>query len=243
MDSGKRCDMQKHDLVMTLRTQLAAVKALRQAGKHDPATLAARTALKFYQSERLAKTHADLLSACDTRGAAEFFLQELYCPQDLTQRDSDVERIVPTLERLLPLAALKAITDAVVLDALSERLDAGMADLLGTKFTEQDYIAAFQQVGSLALRQQQIVLVRDLGNSLCELVKIRFLSTTLVMMRGPARMAKLHGLQNFLERGFSTFKAMHRPQAFVDTISRREGLILRQIFAGHSQPFVLPNEA
>lgn len=238
-NSGKKEPMQKHDLVITLRSQLASVKALRQAAKQDAATMAARVALKTFQSKRLASTHADLMAATDTQGAAQFFLQELYCPQDLTQRDSDVERIVPTLERLLPIAALQAITDAVILDALSENMDAAMADHLGQTFTEQEYIQAYRTQTSLEQRQRQIALVHALGSSLCELVKIRFLSTTLVMMRGPARLAKLHGLQNFLERGFSTFKAMRQPKAFVETVTQRESKILQKIFAEEPQPFRL----
>jgi hypothetical protein len=228
----------KKDLVITLRKELAAVKALRQAAKMDPTTLATRVALKKFQSQRLAHTHADLLAAEDTCGAAEFFLQELYSPQDLTQRDTDVERIVPTLERLLPVSALQAITDAVILDALSEQMDAAMADHLGCDFTELAYIDAFRTQTSLEQRRRQLELVNALGGSLCVLVKIRFLSTSLVMMRAPARMAGLGGLQCFLERGFSTFKAMRKPRVFLQTITQRENLILERIFAGSNTPFV-----
>lgn len=229
--------MEKTELVQLLRQQLAQVKALRLAAKHDPQTMQARVALKLFQSRRLACTHADLLAAPDTNGAAEFFLQELYSPQDLTQRDTDVERIVPTMERLLPCAALQAITDAIVLDALSEKMDAAMADALGCDFSEAEYVRAYSKVTTLDERVRQIALVEALGLSLCDLVKIRFLATTLVMMRGPARLARLHGLQNFLERGFSTFKAMKQPRDFVATITRRESEILQRIFDGHAQPF------
>lgn len=227
----------KKDLVITLRQELGAVKALRQAAKMDPATLATRVALKHFQSQRLAQTHADLLAAEDTSGAAQFFLQELYSPQDLTQRDTDVERIVPTLERLLPVSALQAVTDAVILDALSEQMDAAMADHLGCEFTEQDYINAYRTQTSLGQRRRQLELVNALGGALCELVKIRFLATTLVMMRAPARMAGLGGLQSFLERGFTTFKAMRQPKAFLQTITQRENLILERIFDGNNTPF------
>ncbi len=229
--------MQKHDLVITLRQELGAVKALRQAAKIDTATLATRVALKTFQSQRLARTHADLLAADDTSGAAQFFLQELYSPQDLTQRDTDVERIVPTLERLLPISALQAITDAVILDALSEQMDAAMADHLGAEFTEQEYIEAFRTQTTLEQRRRQLELVNALGLALCDLVKIRFLATTLVMMRMPAQMAKLGGLQSFLERGFTTFKLMRQPKDFLQTILRRESLILERIHAGSKTPF------
>ncbi|WP_338849447.1 hypothetical protein V8J88_10530 [Massilia sp. W12] len=231
--------MQKSDLIPVLRRELAAVKSLRLQARMDAQTDAARCALKRFQSARLSLTHADLLAAPDTGAAAEFFLQELYSPQDLTQRDSDVERIIPTLERLLPVAALQAITDAVTLDALSEQMDAAMAQRLGEQFDEAQYLQAYFAVTTHEQRSLQITLVQELGLALCDLVRIRFLATTLKMMRGPARLANLHHLQAFLERGFATFKAMRAPHAFVHTIVRRERQILARIIAGDPAPYAM----
>jgi hypothetical protein len=231
--------MRKKDLIITLHQQLATVKAERKIAKNDPKTLEARVALKNYQSSRLAITHSDLLEETDTHEAAVFFLNELYGSQDLTQRDIDIARIVPTLERLLPYHALETITNAIILDSLSESMDAAMADQLGAVFSEADYIAAYRATSDATDRERQIHLVQSLGESLCELVRIPFLAATLVMMRGPAKMAKLHSLQNFLERGFSTFKQMRQPKKFVITIVEREAAISDNIFAGHAQPFML----
>src|SRR4051812_41428476 len=101
----------KADLVRRLEQQLAAVAAERRAGKAEPRMLAARTRLKQYQSARLAVTHGDLLAEPDTHGAALFFLEELYGAHDLSQRDTDLERIIPTMRRMLSVEALAAITD------------------------------------------------------------------------------------------------------------------------------------
>lgn len=231
--------MRKEDLVKTLEQQLRAVKAERQAAKRDPALLAARTALKQYQSARLAHSHADLLAAANTHHAALFFLEELYGSADLSQRDADLERIVPTMQRILPLHALQAITEAVVLDALSERLDTTMARALGARFAEREYIDAYRGVTSHADRDSQLNLVKALGDSLCELVRVPFLAATLGVMRGPARLAGLGDLQRFLERGFTTFKQMKRPGEFVATIVGRERSVLDNIYCGRPQPFEL----
>jgi hypothetical protein len=231
--------MNKKDLIHRLREELAVAKSQRELGKQHPDTLAARMALKQYQSQRLAHTHADLLAHPNTHPAAVFFLDELYGARDLTQRDSDVERIIPTLERLMPYHTLETITNAIVLDALSETMDTLMSQRLGINFSEADYIAAYREQTSMAQRQQQIELIESLGSSLCHLVRIPFLATTLVMMRGPAKMAKLSNLQNFLERGFTTFKAMKQPQAFVQKITERELEISCNIYAGRADPFRL----
>src|SRR4051812_4241004 len=128
--------MKKQDLIDKLQQQLRAVKAERQRSRREPAMHAARTALKQFQSARLARTHADLLAAPDTHDAALFFFEELYGAHDLSQRDIDLERILPTLQRMLTIEALHAITEAIVLDALSERLDTAMAAVLGPRFGE-----------------------------------------------------------------------------------------------------------
>jgi len=229
--------MQKQELVRTLEQQLRAVKAERQAARREPALLAARTALKRYQSARLGRTHADLLAAPDTHDAAVFFLEELYGAHDLSQRDVDLERIIPTMQRMLSYEALHTITEAIVLDALSEKLDTAMARELGVEFGEAGYLAAYRKVSAQAERVRQLDLVQELGGSLCALVRIPLLSVTLSIMRGPARLAGLGDLQQFLEQGFTTFKRMKRPQVFVATIVGRERAAMENIYAGTDDPF------
>lgn len=231
--------MRKEQLVSTLEQQLRAVSAERQGAQRDPALLAARTALKQFQSQRLARTHADLLAAPNSRAAALFFFDELYGAHDLSQRDADLGRIVPTMQRVLPVNALQTITEAIVLDALSERLDTAMAQRLGAAFDEAGYTAAYRAVTSRTERVRQLDLVQALGDSLCELVRIPLLSTTLSVMRGPARLAGLGDLQQFLERGFSAFKRMKQAQQFVDTIVGRERRVMDNIYCGREAPFLL----
>jgi len=235
--------MQKQELVNTLEQQLRAVKTERQAARREPSLLAARTALKRHQSARLGRTHADLLAASDTHDAAVFFLEELYGAHDLSQRDVDLERIIPTMQRVLSYEALHTITEAIVLDALSEKLDTAMARELGVDFDQAGYLAAYRKVSTQAERARQLDLVQELGDSLCALVRIPLLSVTLSIMRGPARLAGLGDLQQFLERGFTTFKRMKQPKAFVATIAGRERAAMEAIYAGDDDPFAAPTGA
>ena len=221
-----------------LERQLREARLERQAAGADPALHAARLALKTFQSRRLAATHADLMRG-DTHDAVMFFLEELYGTHDLSQRDGDLERIAPTMQRVLPADALHAMTDAMRLDALAERLDTAMAKLLGPEFTEQQYIAAYRQAMTRADRERQLDLVQGLGESLSELVRIPMLYGTLVLMRGPAKVAGLGTLQRFLERGFNAFRKMKKPQAFVQTIVGREREILERCYRGDAAPFAI----
>jgi len=229
--------MKKENLVQKLAEQLKLVAAERQAAKAEPSLLAARTALKRYQSGRLAETHADLLANPNTHDAALFFLEELYGAHDLSQRDVDLERIIPTLQKMLSYESLHTITEAIVLDALSERLDTAMARVLGPSFTEGMYIAAYRTATTREERARQLDLVQELGDSLCELVKIPLLAITLTIMKGPAKLAGLGDLHQFLERGFSTFKQMRAPAKFVDQIVGRERSVMARIYDGKKDPF------
>ncbi|MEJ7808141.1 MAG: hypothetical protein WKG03_19740 [Telluria sp.] len=229
--------MKKVELAKRLEQQLRMVAAERLAAKRDPALLAARVALKSYQSARLGATHADLLANPNTRDAAGFFLEELYGSHDLSQRDLDLERIIPTLQKMLSYESLHTITEAIVLDALSERLDTAMARVLGTDFTEGMYVAAYRTATTRDEREQQLDLVQELGDSLCELVTIPLLAVTLSIMKAPARLAGLGDLHQFLDRGFSTFKTMKKPKQFVDTIVGRERQVMARIYDGRMDPF------
>lgn len=229
--------MKKELLVRRLEEQLKMVAAERQAAKREPELLAARTALKRYQSGRLGDTHADLLANPNTNGAALFFLEELYGAHDLSQRDLDLERIIPTLQKMLSYESLHTITEAIVLDALSERLDTSMARVLGTDFTEGMYIAAYRTATTREERATQLDLVQELGESLCELVNIPLLSVTLTIMKGPAKLAGLGQLHEFLNEGFSTFKRMKKPMQFVETIVGRERQVMERIYEGRKEPF------
>lgn len=229
--------MSKQEAISVLRRELASVISARQLASNDATLRTGRVALRAFQARRMAVTHADLLKAPGTRAAAQFFLDDLYSTEDLSQRDASLERVVPAMERMLPSAALWTVAEAVALDALSEQLDAAMARRLGEQFTEADYIAAYRRAGSSAERERQIDHVESLGRALCDLVRIPLIGSTLAMMRSPAKLAHLGELQSFLERGFKAFKGMKHPDGFVDTVVRREREIMRRLYAGEERPF------
>ena len=229
--------MSKQDIVARLRRDLQAAAVERLVAAKDPEAAAARAALRRFQSARMGRTHADLLADPHTRDAARFFLDDLYGTHDFTQRDADIERIIPMMETLLPASALATIAEAIELDALSEVLDRAMATRLGGSVTEPGYLDAYRSVGARRDREKQIGHIRSVGDSLCELVRIPLIGGTLAMMRAPARLAGLSELHDFLDRGFRAFKQMRRPRDFVDTIVRRETAIMERLYAGAAEPF------
>lgn len=229
----------KPDAAARLAAALERVTAARRAARAGPADQATLSALKAWQAARFERTYADLLAHPRHAEAARFFLTDLYGAQDYSQRDADLARILPKLVALLPAAALTTIADAVELDALSEDLDAALAARLapGTAITEAAYACAYRACANRPSRERQVALIREIGETLDRLTRVRLIESTLQLMRAPARMAGLGHLQGFLERGFGAFKRMGGAAPFLDAVESRETLLLERLFAAAENPF------
>ena len=190
-----------------LLANLTQAKAARAAARSTASAAAARVRLRTYPAARLEASYTDLLASPRYHDAARFFLDDLYGPKEFAQRDEDLARIVPTLVKLLPAAAMATLAQAIELDALSETLDAALLNALaGAAPNEQTYAIAYAACANRPMRERQLAITTELGASLNRLTKVPLLLTTLKMMSMPARAAGLGQLQSFLERGFSAFK-------------------------------------
>lgn len=215
----------------SILAQLDAVANERALRAADPALLASVEAVKAYQQRRFASTYADLLRSTRYAGAASFFLDELYGPRDFSARDAQFARVVPALVRLFPHEIVETVDTLARLHALSERLDTDMGrQLLGTVPDRSSYLRAWQRVGDRGARERQIDLTLAVGRDLDRLTRKPLLRTTLHLMRGPARAAGLPALQQFLEAGFDTFKAMDGADDFLATVGNRERSLATALF-------------
>lgn len=219
-----------------LRSNLARAKELRSASSNRHEAQADRNRLREWQSLRLARTHRDLLDSPRYGPAARFFLDDLYGPKDFSRRDDEVERIIPLMTRLLPPSALRTIAMAVGLDALSEELDSAMigalrADGRMRQIDDQAYAHAYRACDNRSQREAQIALIGEIGGALAGLTRMPLLSGMLRAMRGPAHLAGLSELHEFLERGFAGFKHMGKADEFLRTIRERETTLMQQLFS------------
>jgi len=216
-------------LVDSILAHLACVEAQRLERATDADLRDRVHALKSYQQRRFAQTHADLLQ--DPRYGAKFFLEDLYGPQDFTQRDAQFARVIPALVRLFPTEIVRTVDLLASLHALSERLDTVMArHLPGPVVSASTYAAAWRLTGEPKARSQQIDLVLELGKQLDHYTRKRLLRQTLKLMRKPAQAAGLSDLQGFLERGFDTFAGMGGAQPFLAVVEARERRLAQLMF-------------
>lgn len=211
--------------------ELEVVNRERAVRAADPVLAAGVVALKAYQQQRFARTYSDLLTSPRYAAAARFFLEELYGPKDFSQRDEQFARVVPGLVRLFPKEIVETVGVLARLHALSETLDTQMArQLRGTTLDRRAYIQAWQATGQREARERQIEFTLAVGRDLDRLTRKPFLRASLHLMRGPARAAGLPALQQFLEAGFDTFKAMGGAVEFLGTVGGRERELARALF-------------
>lgn len=219
------------DIANRILQSLGIVEAERHRRVASPALARDVAALKAYQQSRFARTHASLLTHPRYGRAANFFLNELYGPQDFTQRDAQFSRIVPAVVRLFPADAVDTVESLAAVHALSEQLDTAMAlQLAGAPPGRTSYVRAWQATGDPAARARQIELVMRVGEALDRHTRSFVLRASLKAMRGPARAAGMGALQTFLESGFDAFSAMGGAREFLTTIRARESALASRLF-------------
>jgi hypothetical protein len=193
--------------------------------------------LAAWQARRLRHTYSDLLETSRYRKAVEFFLTDLYGDKDFAARDEGVERVYPIMSRVMPGPALHTISIGIELHAISQELDLDMVAVLWGEMdlknglNAESYAEAYRRCGNLDARRRQIRIVREVGQSLDSVVFKPFIYNAVKLGRGPAKMAGLLALHDFIERGFIAFRAMKGSNEFVDAIISRETGIMESILA------------
>ncbi len=194
--------------------------------------------LKAWQAARLARTYDDLRRDPRCTAAVNFFLTDLYGPQDFGRRDDDVIRAWSRLKGGLPDAAAEVLAQALELQVLSSELDQAMLERLATHpLTGLSYADAYRAVGRADARQRQIDLVVSIGSDLGRLVAFPFIGLALRVAHAPAHLAGFGTLHDFLERGFAAFRRMGDPRVLIEAIRSRETTLMHRLLGGADDPF------
>jgi hypothetical protein len=197
--------------------------------------------LQAWQRDRLGRSFADLIEQESYRPACNFFLSELYGGLDFLQRDQDMGKVMSVMTRFLPDGVLLSMSEAFELQAISLEYDISMAGYIEREGMEgldmPSYCAVYRACSDRPGRSRQIELIRKLGWDLDRLVH-RVLVTYLVrLLHGPAHAAGFGALQDFLESGLESFRAMEDARYFIETIYGREREAMERMFAGDERPF------
>lgn len=216
---------------------LARKRVLESQARASGAVAARLRELRSWQAARLARTYADLQREPRYALAVQYFLGDLYGPQDFADRDRDLTRAWRYLKRALPAAALDVLGHAIELEVLTAELDQAMvAGLDAGAVTGASYAAAYRAVGQRAARARQVELVAAIGADLDRIVRHAWIALALRVAHAPAHAAGFGVLQDFLERGFAAFHRMQGAGRFLQAIRERETRVMDAIFAGGEVP-------
>ncbi len=179
--------------------------------------------LRRWQSARLAKTYADFHDDPQYVPALEFFLSDLYGPQEFANLTRNLARAMRYLERALPAAPMQVLAQAIELDVLTRELDHAMVRALApAPVDDTTYAAAYRSVDNRALRIRQIDLIVGIGKELSGIVGRAWIGRLLRAAHTPAHAAGFGVLQDFLERGYQAYRQMRDPERLLDAIRQRE---------------------
>jgi hypothetical protein len=224
-----------------LREMLARNHLIAERVQEDDFPLPHFDRLQQWQRARLARSFEDLAGQEGYRPAVHFFLSELYGGLDFRQRDQDMGKVMPVMIRFLPDRTLGTMSEAFELQAISLEFDMAMAAEMAQRrlagLDMQKYCDVYRAANDRPGRERQILLIRKLGYDLDKLVQWPLVNYLVRLLRGPAHAAGFGSLQEFLETGLASFRALEDPARFVETIYEREWDAMENLFAGADRPF------
>ena len=197
--------------------------------------------LQAWQQKRMTTTFDDLIRQDAYRPAINFFLTELYGGLDFRERDQDMSKVMPVMRHFLPDKVLYIMSEAFELQAVSLEFDmemAGYMERMGVHDPDMGrYCEVYRVCNDRPGRERQILLIRKLGYDLDRLVKKPLVNALVRLLRGPAHAAGFGKLQEFLESGLGSFRALGDVRYFNETIYQREWNAMQKLFAGEDKPF------
>lgn len=188
-----------------------------------------------WQLEYLLPFFTDLYKQEGYAEAIDFIMTDL-AGIGISNRDRDLERAAPAITSMLPLAALATIASAAEMNARVLKVNIGICRCLAAgnqlpaEITEHDYCIACRRASSLAECVELVHLITGLGKTLKTLVEIPMLGIMLRAMRGPAHAAGFAALQEFLEKGYRTFRQIPDIDLFLSEIESRMVAIFERIY-------------
>jgi len=188
----------------------------------------------IWQNNYMLQFYDDFCVTEANTAAVDFVVSEL-TGIGISERDHDLARVVPAMVAMLPDKALQTIAVAMELNSRILTINLSICrELFGNlptenMISERNYCLACRQVSRLDEFLELVELTKQVGQSLNHVVKLPMIGLILRAMRSPARLAGFSSLQDFLEVGYHTFKAIKDVDRFLDDISDRTASVFGKI--------------
>jgi hypothetical protein len=200
--------------------------AVHQQYLSDPEMLRQYELFLAWQLDYMLPFFSEFEEHPETAAAVQFVVSDLM-GTGISARDSDIARVIPVMTRLLPDKAMQALASAMELNARTLEINFDVCTRLSKTvdiadgISEREYCDAFRRATTIEECLELIELTADLGKTLQRLVNIPLLGMTLRAMHRPAHAAGFGALQDFLEKGFTTFRGVEDVDCFLDRLSER----------------------
>lgn len=214
-----------------LRRYTLRSNQLHQRYLSDPDLLERYERFVAWQLAYMLPFYDELRQSRDTREAIDFIVTDL-AGTGISARDHEIQRVVPTMIRMLPSKAIGMLAAAMEQNARILEINLTICDVYyaqhgdDSAFTEKQYCAAAREAVSLTECLDLVKLTRKLGHELDRIIRIPLLGVTLMTMRIPARLAGFGTLQSFLEKGYSTFRNLDDVDQFLAIAEK----LMQQLF-------------
>lgn len=199
--------MSASDLEQALYALRDTQVALRQ--RMTPALEARLAALRQWQSQRIAAWHRPLAQRHDGQALLDFLTRTFYLEADWSELTEHPDRVAARIGRII--ADDRPLVIAVRLQHAADTLDAELADALNARTPDQpitpaSYVRAFQDVGQLSIREQQIDWISELVDLLGGYAENRAAYWAFKLAAAPARALGLSHTYALLAEGFAAMR-------------------------------------
>ena len=201
----------------------------------DPRLLESYDRFATWQLQYLLTFFSDLCTNQGYAAAIDFTMSDL-AGVGISKRDHDLERVAPVITRMLPTNALETLASAAEMNAHVLELNIAICrclrvnNALPAVITERAYCAAYREASSLEECVELVHLVTGLGHTLKSLIEVPMIGMLLRTMRAPAHAAGFGALQEFLEKGYWTFREIPDIDHFLGEIEGRMISVFERIF-------------
>jgi hypothetical protein len=215
----------RHNAAEEFRTHMRRSNELHADYLADPEQLAQYDRFTQWQMDYLLTFFSDLHEREGYADAIDYTMSDL-AGVGISERDNDLERAAPLITRMLPTGALETIAAAAKLNervlevnlAIFRRLQ--VDGQLPGRISDRVYCMACRQATTLEECLELVHLAIGLGRTLKTLVRIPLLGGMLHAMHGPANAAGFGALHEFLDKGYTYFKAIPDLELFLHLAAR-----------------------
>lgn len=194
---------------------------------HHEEFIRLKRALQTFQSARLSRTYADLMTDPQYEKIGHFFFEKLYAPEDFSFRDTSIKRLHKLLRGKIYSGIISAVSKVIELHDLSDRLDDRMveqmvANGIGEDMNMKQYQTLYRSLNNYEERLYQIGLGAEVTQIFYKLSKKWVVAVSLNTVRTAAHLIGMGKIIDFIYEGYEGFRAIKNIEYFIETVDSRE---------------------